>query len=178
MDNVRLILILALGAVLFLIYQAWVQDYGQQRPTPASVESPATTDGAPRDTAALPADAPDAPPATAPTEAMQAGADTAGAETAIASTPIIVETDLVRAEISPIGGTITNLWLKDYAQTADDGSERFRLLKPEPPNFFIAQSGLFGDAASDLPTHNSVFTAEQPEYRLAEDQDVLHVELR
>jgi YidC/Oxa1 family membrane protein insertase len=178
MDNVRLILILALGAVLFLIYQAWVQDYGQQRPTPASVESPATTDGAPRDTAALPADAPDAPPATAPTEAMQAGADTAGADTAIASTPIIVETDLVRAEISPIGGTITNLWLKDYAQTADDGSERFRLLKPEAPNFFIAQSGLLGDAASDLPTHNSVFTAEQPEYRLAEDQDVLHVELR
>jgi len=178
MDNVRLILILALGAVLFLIYQAWVQDYGQQRPAPTSVESPAATDGAPRDTAALPADAPDAPPAAAPTEAMQPGAGTAGTEQADTSAPIIVETDLVRAEISPIGGTITSLWLKDYAQTADDDSEQYRLLKPEAPNLFIAQSGLLGDAATDLPTHNSVFAATQSEYRLAQDQDVLNVELR
>ena len=34
MDNIRLILILALVFVLMLIWQAWEQDYGQPRPSP------------------------------------------------------------------------------------------------------------------------------------------------
>ena len=35
MDNIRLMLVLSLGAVLFLIYQAWVQDYGPAQRPPA-----------------------------------------------------------------------------------------------------------------------------------------------
>jgi len=180
MDNVRLILILALGATLFLIYQAWVQDYGQpSQPAPTTVDAegtgpPTSASGRPE----LPADAPDAPPAEAPSTPLQTAADGTPGERAAATAPIRVETDLLRAEISPRGGTVTGIWLKNYAPTADNPDVDFQLFKPQPPNLFIAQSGLLGDAASNLPTHNTLFSAEQTDYRLGDEQDVLIVELR
>jgi len=182
MDNVRLALILALGAVLFLIYQAWVQDYGQpQPPSPTAVEAPstepATATGPTADTTALPADAPAAPPAAPPSDATSASDAGVAERPAAGQKPITIKTDVVKAEISPVGGTVTAVWLLDYARTADQPDQHFQLLKPEPPNLFIAQSGLLGDAGSNLPNHNTLFTAERTSYTLGDDQDVLTVEL-
>jgi YidC/Oxa1 family membrane protein insertase len=178
MDNIRLLLVLSLGAVLFLIYQAWVQDYGQPAPTPLATTTerpadPSTVAVPESDTnPATPADLP-APPPTA------AAATDAAASVATASdpAPIVVRTDVLTLEISPRGGTINNLWLHDYHVTADDPDQDFQLLKAQPPNMFIAQSGLLGRDPELIPNHNAIFKAEQTKYTLADDSNELTVEL-
>ncbi|MGB5736386.1 MAG: membrane protein insertase YidC [Thiohalocapsa sp.] len=175
MDNIRLMLVLSLGAVLFLIYQAWLQDYGPTQPPPTAYEQPTDSPSAASD--ATPADAPDAPPVTALTAADPSVATSEIGAADSNADIITVDTDVVHAEISTSGGTIQSMWLKDYAAQAERPEDKFRLLKPSPPNMFIAQSGLLGGADGQLPTHKSPFTAEQSSYELAPDADALTVEL-
>jgi len=186
MDNFRLILLLSLAAVLFLIYQAWVADYGQPLQPVATAEAPDLSapqlDVTTTDQPALPEETLDAPPAAAAAvEAPVTGG--AAAESAVtdntvdAAETITVETDLVRARISTRGGTLQALWLKDYPAVADRPDDPLELLKPDPPNMFIVQSGLLGNGAAQLPTHEAVFTAKQHHYRLADDDNELWVEL-
>ncbi|MFP4278851.1 MAG: membrane protein insertase YidC [Halochromatium sp.] len=172
MENMRLILILALAFVLFLIYQAWVEDYGTPPAPSQSTQAPAAGGDS-----ATPADAPAAPAVEAPT-IREAGsmASTAGND-AQSAEPIIVETDVLRAEISARGGTIQSLHLLDYKQEADDPTRPFQLLKPTTPNLFIVQSGLLGGPNGTLPTHDAVFTPANTRYTLAEDENQLLVEL-
>ena len=178
MDNIRLMLVLSLGAVLFLIYQAWVQDYGPAQRPPATYEQPGPTPSETVDTTPdAPPDAPDAPPATPTTSMDQTMAATDGQTFDPATRLITVETDVVHAEISTQGGTIQSMWLKDYAARAEQPEEKFRLLKPQPPNMFIAQSGLLGGNTGQLPNHKSLFTSEQSSYSLAPDADSLTVRL-
>jgi YidC/Oxa1 family membrane protein insertase len=178
MDNFRLILLLSLAAVLFLIYQAWVEDYGRVPPPPQATATEAAdeaiaTAGEAIDRPTLPTDAPDAPPTETP---AAAGADrTQGI--APPADVITVETDVVRAEISSRGGTLQALWLKDYAADADRPDVPLELLKPDAPNMFIVQSGLLGSADADLPTHNDIFQPERRSYRLEDGQDDLLVQL-
>lgn len=180
MDNIRLLLILSLGAILFLIYQAWVQDYGPAlQPEIVSDQSAESTAASGSSNAVPdqpPADTPDAPPATVMNqdEPGAVGMDVGDAGDAV----ITVDTDVLRAEISTRGGTIRSLWLHDYAQTADQPEKNFQLLKPQPPNMFIVQSGLLGGGNIDLPNHKARFEAEQREFRLAPDADDLTVTLR
>jgi YidC/Oxa1 family membrane protein insertase len=173
MDNVRLLLFFALAVVLLMIYQAWVRDYGPVTAQPAQV-----TETAPEKSGedVVPSGVPDAAPTTAgPASATPSamvsedGASAAGA--------IKVETDLLRVEISPRGGSITSVWLKDYAANPDDSDTKFRLFKPEPPNMFVAQSGILGSEKELLPTHEAVFTSAQSSYRLEEGNDSLEIEL-
>ena len=128
---------------------------------------------------AAPLDAPDAPtPAVSQTEPGLPGVGAADSQPSATGGGLIrVETDLVRAEISSVGGTIQDMWLKDYAQEADMPEEKFRLLKPQPPNMFIVQSGLLGGGDIELPNHKAVFSAEQQSFELAPDEDSLTVEL-
>ena len=184
MDNIRLLLLLALAAVLFLIYQAWVQDYGPiQQPTAAIETTPgAASPTAPAETepasGALPADAPNAPPATPLTQQSETTGTATSAESAQAKVAVItVDTDLLRAEISTRGGTIESLWLKKYAQQAKRPQDHFRLLKPQPPNMFVVQSGLLGTAGTELPNHDALFTADQLNYKLEPADDTLTVAL-
>jgi YidC/Oxa1 family membrane protein insertase len=178
MDNIRLILFLSLGAVLFLIYQAWVEDYGQPASPPVkATEQPADSDSVAVHEAATKPEAPADLPAPPSTEA--AADDTrASAAAAPALRPIVVDTDLFSLEISPRGGTITNMWLKDYHVTAHDPSEDFQLLKAQPPNMFIAQSGLLGQDPELIPNHNTVFNAERSRFQLDEGRNQLTVELQ
>lgn len=177
----RLILIVALGAVLFLLYQAWQQDYGRA-PLPSVAETAPGlnihTVGSPAATTSDSADAPpDAPPAAATPVAGSGSVDGPLAERAARPTPILVETDVLRAEISPEGGTIASLWLLNYAQSVAEPELPFRLLKPTLPNKFIIQSGLLGDTSVELPTHNTLFTVAHSHYELDPEQDTLKVEL-
>lgn len=166
MDNLRLILFLALAAVLFLIYEAWIQDYGQ--PVVASQSTlDSTVSSVPSPATGLPAGV----PAVSMSPELALAPDT----TARAETPILVETDVLRLEISPRGGTIASAWLLDYSVVPERPEDKFRLLKPVPPNMFIAQSGLLGQG---LPTHEALFESAQTDYRLADDDDRLVVDLR
>lgn len=170
MDNQRLFLFLALAAVLFLIYESWMQDYGQPMQPQTTVEQ---TQDAPsaqsRESAGVPAVA-TTPDAVASSATAPAGAG----EAAVA--PIEVETDLLKVEISPRGGTISSAWLLNYPVTPEEPENKYRLMKPAPPNMFISQSGLLGDKTAALPTHEAIFSSAKTSYRLG-DSDKLEVAL-
>jgi YidC/Oxa1 family membrane protein insertase len=172
MDNFRLILLLSLAVVLFLIYQAWVEDYGQfpQAPIATATEQGSSVTPASDQPALL--DAPTAPAVTAASPTSQQAS-----EVGVGGETIAIETDVLRAEISTRGGTLQALWLKNYAATAEQPEVALQLLKPDAPNMFIVQSGLLGAADSGLPTHNALFTADQTSYQLAEDADAIVVNL-
>lgn len=171
MDNARLLLFLALFAILFLIYSAWQTDYGRQSQRPVAT----TTDQRfPASDAETPADLPQVRTTleSVPTHQVESTPDDAPATTSIR-----VETDVLRLEISPRGGTITSAWLRDYSVTAENPDEEFRLFKPIPPNMFIAQAGLLSDAPDKLPTHEANFQAAASEFILGPNQDHLEIEL-
>jgi YidC/Oxa1 family membrane protein insertase len=177
MDNLRLILLLSLGVVLFLIYQAWMEDYGRipQAPVTTASEQPLSAPtGDDSEQPALPSDAPNAPPAM-PLAATGQSGDTG--DTGKAAEIITVETDVVKAEISSRGGTLQALWLKKYAEIAGQPDKPLQLLKPNDPNMFIVQSGLLGAADSGLPTHNALFSADRTAYTLADGDDAVQVTL-
>ncbi|MCG6898141.1 MAG: membrane protein insertase YidC [Thiocapsa sp.] len=169
MDNQRLILFFALAAVLFLIYSAWMDDYGRP-PQPQVVQE-----------GHLPADRPSAPLAedipqvTTTVDAPTPGSS--GVEALPSETPIRVETDVLRLDISPRGGNISAAWLLDYSIVPERPDEKFQLLKPVPPNMFIAQSGLLGEEPGLVPTHEALFESAATSYRLGASDDSLDVEL-
>jgi YidC/Oxa1 family membrane protein insertase len=176
MDNIRLILIVAWCGLLFMIYSAWVEDYGPVTPAlqqqfdqnTAPPVSPSVT------TAPTASDVPSAAP-LASTPVMSSGQDVQQQQGT--ETPITVETDVFQLEISPRGGTITNLWLRQYARQADDPETRFQLLKAMAPNMFIVQSGLLGADQDSLPSHEALFSTTQRQYQMRDNDNVLIVEL-
>ena len=168
MDNQRLFLFLALAAVLFLIYESWMQDYGRPAQLPVAQEQIQGAPGVPVPSAN-----------EIPTVSTTPGAVPNGAalSAALDETPIRVETDVLRLEISPRGATIAAAWLLDYAVVPERPDDKFQLLKPVPPNMFIAQSGLLGEKPDLLPTHEAVFTSAQSRYELQPGADRLEVVL-
>lgn len=178
---------MALAGVLFMIYTAWVEDYGIP-PSTASLDdmtvtqSPSDIENAMRrgktnsesssEHPSVPQDAPSVAPTPITNNTSLDG------ENADPVQPVIVETDVMRAEISPRGGTIENLWLLDYSVTAENPEQKFQLLKAKAPNMFIVQSGLLGQPQSDVPTHDSLFVPESFKYQLLESDSELQVIFR
>lgn len=170
MENQRLFLFLALAAVLFLIYEAWMQDYGRPAQQQAAIEQASATPGIPTPRA-------EGIPTVATTPDMVSAVSSgAAAGEGSGMAYIEVETDLLKIQISPRGGTISSVWLLDYAVTPEEPENKYRLMKPAPPNMFVAQSGLLGEEASMLPTHEGMFTSAQSSYRLG-DNETLEVAL-
>jgi YidC/Oxa1 family membrane protein insertase len=172
MDNLRLLLFFALAFVALLIYQAWMEDYGPAA-TPEAVEQPAAPAQAPVDS-----DAPDEVPTVAAAPATPTPTPTPVAAVQQDTADLIkVETDLLTLQISPRGGTVVSAWLNDYSVSPEDPETKFRLLKPNAPNMYIAQSGLLGGAAGQLPTHEGIFTSTENSYILGPEQKELVVDL-
>ncbi|MEY6432737.1 membrane protein insertase YidC [Thioalkalicoccus limnaeus] len=177
MDNYRLILILSLGLVLFMIYQAWVKDYGQIASPPSeeltlidSIGDPEPTPTAAPEGVPMAATVPDTARPTVSADSEQA------TDLSSAHAPITVDTDVLRLEISPKGGTIISAWLKDYEVHPDRPEEKVRLLKPQPPNLFLAQAGLLSATPDQAPNHEALFRASRSHYELG-DADELVIEL-
>ena len=174
MDNIRLILVLALVFVLMLIWQAWEKDYGQHAPlTQAQGET------VPSPAARAPADAPPAAEAPA-TSAVPEVAPSAAAPAAASTEPsprVRVRTDVLDLEIDLRGGTIASAYLTAYPLTSEQPNEKFQLLSPSGPMLFVAQSGLFNNPEGIAPTHETVYTANATDVVLKDGQDSVAVDL-
>ena len=177
-EQLRNLLVIALCVVGFLLWQAWQKDYGPQ-PSPPAPAVAVTEDGKPapvleEDVPALPnisgdvpAAAPDGPAATEATAAP-------------AYDKVRVRTDLLDVDINLRGGGIRRLALLDYPVSLQEKDSPFQLLEFQPPNIFIAQSGLRGKSASGdsrVPDHHAAFTADKKDYVLADGNDSLSVKL-
>lgn len=167
MDNKRLILFVALGFVLLLVWQAWVEDYAVQ---PDLAEAPPISR---EEQAGAPIAESDVPNVS---EAPQAQAVPEAEEQILRQGQRVrVMTDVLHAEIDTLGGDLREVELLDYPLEADEPEELVHLLKDTQPNLFVAQSGLLAGARG--PTHHAVFVPEQTEYRLGEGDKELHVRL-
>ncbi len=167
MDNQRLFLVIALVFILFLIWNAWMQEQVPQRPpapvaeqTDRPTEPGMDAEGVPRL-----ADVPDT--FTEP-EAREPFATEPDAQR------IRITTDQLNAEIDLQGGTLVRVGLLNYPLSQDEPDRPFPLMEDRGGRMFLAQSGLLASEGV-APDHHQLFQAEQTEFVLQPGQDKLEV---
>ncbi|HZJ81560.1 MAG TPA: membrane protein insertase YidC [Guyparkeria sp.] len=171
MEQRRLILIIALGFVLILLWQAWLADnqHSDQR-DPAA--------GAVTAVDALPSDR---PTAGGPSSVGTGKADvpiTASddRDTGAVSTDLIrVETDVLSLKIDPQGGVVREADLLEHPVALDRPDEPIRLLQDISGFTYVAQSGLVGTKNAPAPDHHAHFQTDKSVYRLIDGESVLEV---
>ncbi|MGR8981424.1 MAG: membrane protein insertase YidC [Gammaproteobacteria bacterium] len=190
MDNIRFVLIVTFGMLVFMLWQAWQQDYGP-KPQIAVVEE--TT--AVNNKEDLPtADAPEAQAQTDVKTAEQTPLAKPSVKAAEARV-VTVKTDTLALEIDLEGGTIRTLDLLEYPEEKSNtvvdklramlgfsieepNLSPVRLLNGDQDKIFVAQSGLIsGSGSAPAPDHHSLFSAQQEHYSLEPGQDTLTVTL-
>lgn len=154
MENQRLFLFLALGAVLFLLWDAWQQDYLAPPAAPSSAEQ-AETAGAP-----------------AADESRSRVQQQAGLKQ---GERIRVITDLFNIELNTVGGGIQSAQLLKHASSSDNPAP-FTLLRDQGKPLFVVQAGLRAKAGAS-PGTEAQFQAEQKAYHLAPGEPQLVVPL-
>ncbi|MDR0673487.1 MAG: membrane protein insertase YidC [Zoogloeaceae bacterium] len=172
MDIRRLLLLIVFVFSLVTLWEAWQRE---QNPSAASTAASATNvPGAPA--AAMPS--PDEAQIPQPSSALQQAAATqarekaeiaAALDTSIAES-IFIDTDLVRAEISMLGGDLVWLELQRF-RAQEDKRQRFTLFNEN--RRYAAQSGLTGG----LPDHKTLLAPIPGPRALAEGEDTLEVRL-
>ena len=163
MDSQRLILFFVFSVSLFLLLDAWQKDQQPAAPQATqSVPKPAT---------------PTAPAIPAPSDkllATQEAKPSQEGSIALATGDVIkIETDILRAEVSTLGGDLRRLEFKQHRDAAGR-SRNFVLFESTPERTYVAQSGLIG---GELPNHRTAYKANAREYLLAEGVDTLEVRL-
>src|SRR5258708_10572309 len=165
MPNTRMLLWVALAAILYLNYEAWMHDYpavGQRDTQSQSATGVPGTGGDLGDSVPQAASSA-APPATAPKAVAPAPTAEAftppaagAAPTADDSTsqPVRVSTDVFNVVINLKGGELDQADLLQYPLRKDAPNIPVRLLSREPPDsLYLLQTGLSGGARETAPTH-------------------------
>ncbi|MSR16090.1 MAG: membrane protein insertase YidC [Gammaproteobacteria bacterium] len=161
MEQIRLILIVALVFTSFQLWEAWHKDY----PPPLVPNLAPITEYAPPPLAS--------PTASVPPEHL--AVPTSESAPTTTATVITAKSDLLTLNISSTGGTITSATLLAYPVNTHQGAPAVELLGTDSTRLFLQESGLTG--AIDLPTHHSTFTADADAYVLADDADKLDIPL-
>src|SRR5512136_196471 len=105
MDNIRFILVVTFAMLVFMLWQAWQQDYGP-KPEVAPIVNP--------EAATAKEDLPIAAGAASQPETLAQNPVSLSADTASSAKTVKVKTDVIALEIDLQGGTITNLDLLNY----------------------------------------------------------------
>ena len=166
-ENRRFALMVAIGVVVFLLYQAWQKDF-PAKPAPGPATPPA---------AEAPADAVPAPADEVPAASGAAAAPAPAPATAPASAQrITVQTDKLTAVISTQGGDLRRLVLLGYPVTKKHPENPVALLDDQNGRWFVVQSGLTSTQGA-LVTHKDLYRAQRSSYALAEGADTVEVPL-
>ncbi|ANO49813.1 membrane protein insertase YidC [Woeseia oceani] len=167
MENQRLLIWATFGLMLWLSYEAWMQDYGPQPQAPISsetinapTETPLTDDLPP-----LPAGSGDA--ATDGPSLMEPQAVAPSPATTAAS--VHVTTDVLDLTISLRGATITEAHLKKYPIAKDQPNKVIALLSTENGDTGALQTGLRAADGAPEANHLSTFSSSRDNYELSGD---------
>jgi len=166
---------IALAMVVFLIWQAWQEDYG---PKPVPVQVSSQTPPGSITTTPKQADVP-AAPAQEQAQDQQQVQPKASITTEANSGPakiLRVQTDLFDIGINLNGGSLETLGLKAFPADAKEPQIPYTLLNNQPPDVFLIQSGLLGP--KNAPNHRAKFTVEASDFQLAEGETQLVVPLK
>ena len=174
MNNPRTFLLVALFALVYLIYSQWQIDYNPQLATPVAAASGDVAATAAANTP-VPSNSAEIPLASN-SAAANTPAETPASDRIVQSdNPIVVTTDLLRIEIDPRGGSVTRTDLLAYPLQPNQAA-RVRLLDSDPARYFVAQTGLVS-SKSPAPNHEALFESAGHSYALADGQDKLEVPL-
>ncbi|MDY0045890.1 MAG: membrane protein insertase YidC [Thauera propionica] len=158
MDQRRLILFLVFSFSLVMLWEGWIK---HNNPQPA-----------PQATAAAGAAATANADGSVPTPSASLGAGQSavpGEQAATAAAPrVVVETDLLRAEVSALGGDIVRLELKQHRASGEADANFVLLDDGTTRHQYAAQSGLIGEG---LPTHKTLFALPASELSLKDGDD-------
>jgi YidC/Oxa1 family membrane protein insertase len=187
MPNTRMLLWIALAAILYLNYEAWMHDYpalGTHDATGTSSPAAAGTLGDTVPQAASSAALPVAP-ATAPAAAASATTQPFAAPPASASAqdsppapPLHVTTDVFDVTINLKGGDLDQTDLLQYPLRKDAPNIPVRLLSQAPPaSLYLLQTGLSGGAGEAAPTHLATWSSAETTYALPAGANELRVPL-
>ncbi len=173
MDNTRLFLFAALAFVGMLLWQQWQLDYGPQpvQPTEQAVNGEAGQSGG--TTQSNIDDLPDLAENQVQTGSINSSEDMPEMQ-AQSQQRIIVETDVVRAEIDTLGGVVRSLRLKKFPVSLDQPDEWLEIVHTHSDSVYVMQSGL-RNKDNTAPTHYSSFQTEKTEYTLEAGDDSLVV---
>lgn len=186
-EQIRTFLAITLLVVLFLLWQAWQQDYGITFSRTAPGDSTGQT-GSSDWPGASPSSQPNPdiplPPGNTPSTGDRMipalPSDSSAPEAGVSSTreksPYIhVRTDVLDLQIEPARTGIHQLKLLEYPESEDEPGVPVQLLSASRFEYFIAEAPLFG---SDSALHKTPeFHPEQNEYHLAEGRDTLRIRL-
>jgi YidC/Oxa1 family membrane protein insertase len=111
--------------------------------------------------------------APAPAPAAQPAAAVGTVAPAPSQAPIVVRTDLLVADIDPVGGVLRKLELLQHKDKVDR-SKNFVLFQQTATQTYVAQSGLIG---ADLPNHITPFSASAGNHELREGSNDISVDL-
>ena len=172
MDNQRLLIWATFGLMLWLTYQAWLQDYG---PEPA--QAPVQTEPAPPQNND-PLGVPELPTETTPRESEDVPAldGVPAAEPEPADETISIRTDVLDLVVSTTGATLQSAQLLNYPVAKDQPDVLVRLLSPGRTELSLIQTGLNAAGGRAQANHHAVFTAPAREFDLG-DADELVVPL-
>jgi YidC/Oxa1 family membrane protein insertase len=171
MDNIRVFLWLTLLGVAWLVYTAWVADYGGATTSPATAP-PVTQTGAPDETSLPPLT-----PTTATPSQNQAQAPQVTAPAAPTGELIRVRTDVLDVRIASQGGDLVRADLLQYSVDKDTPEPVVRLLDEQGPERWVFQTGLRSAVGGAEPNHLATFRTASNDYSLAPGQDELVVTL-
>ena len=181
MENQRIFLWAALGFISLLLFQTWQADYGP-KPVPRTEQVAPDNTGnqtlGPSDSQVdsfLPPTAQDSVEGDATDSQVSPGIN--AVETGANGQTVFVETDVVRVEISTVGGTISAVALKKYPVSIKEPEEPFILASDRPGRFLVAKSGLEGFNDKELPSPNHVYKALSTNFVLADNADSISVPL-
>jgi YidC/Oxa1 family membrane protein insertase len=184
MPNTRILLWVALAAILYLNYEAWMHDYQAPAAAPGvsqSTRAPGTAatlgDSVPQTASSATTPTPEAPAAPAAAEPSTASQAAALSDASL-SQPLHVTTDVLDVAINLRGGELDRADLLVYPLRKDAPNIPVRLLSPEPPDsLYLLQTGLTGAAGEAAPTHLATWTSPQKSFVLAADAKELRVPL-
>ena len=180
MEQQRLFLILLLGFISFMMYQAWQEDYG---PKPAPVRTQTETAGLPG-TNEQPVPAANnempVPNAQGGTQSPQAQAEETAPARPSSGKLITVTTDVYKIEIDTQGGDIKKIDLLQYPVSVEQPDMPYRLMDKSGDRNFTAQNGFHvtGVAlANNTPSRQSVYQTSKDEFRLISGEKSIDVDL-
>ena len=153
MDSRRLILFIALSLGLMLLWDKYVAPKTPDAQVATSQTTPATTNNA--------------------------NAVVEGTNGLVDGDTINVTTDLMKVQISTVGGDIRDMALLHYTDY-NDTSKPYNLLLNQGNRVFVAQTGLINSSSTiDLPNHKTVFHIDggQTNFTMSPDEKTLKVNL-
>ncbi len=172
MDNLRFILLVSLGLILYQLSMYWEIEYGPKQEPVVREQSVSKPEESMADL-----------PETDTTDAVvpkrdqdvvkEAPIDSSAPD--IENKRLVVTTDVLRLEIDSTG-TIVLLDLLDYPVKIEEPDMPLKLFEQTKDNWFIAQSGLMAPKGT-ASNHQSIHRFEQDSYELKPGEDILRVPL-